>query len=209
MLGYAYTHCEFAHCIYGGLSCFIRSHALFIDAHGFGDFAIFLNGGRHVEFHHYRQQQSVGYSVGYVEDSSERVSHAVHGAETYVGECHAGDILGHCHAVAGFGVRRFVDSCRKIAVDHVDSLDLEHVAHFPSALGDEAFYGVGQRVHAGGCRQAAGKGVHQFGIDDSYGGYVVGIHAHHLLLVLFVGDHVVYGDFGGCAGGGRECDHRH
>ena len=59
---------------------------------------------------------------------------------------------------------------------------MEHIRHLPGALGDVALNGMGQRVHAGGGRQALGHGGHHVGVDHGHFGNVMGIHAHEFAL---------------------------
>ena len=86
---------------------------------------------------------------------------------------------------------------------------MEHVRHFPGALGDVAFNGVRQRVHAGGGRQALGHGGHHIRVHHGNFGNVVCIHTHEFALFLHIGDDVVDGHLGGrtCGGGHSNGEH--
>ncbi len=63
---------------------------------------------------------------------------------------------------------------------------------------------MGQGVHTGCSGEGGGERVHQFGVNDGYGGDVVGVDAYHLFLLLLVDNHIVDSGFGGGAGGGGE-----
>ena len=133
----------------------------------------------------------------------------MYSAQAYVRERHASHVLCHSHSVASLRVRRLVNGCLKVACDHLDSLNLEHVAHLPSALCDEALDGVSECVETGSCGERARQRVHEFCVYDGDSGDVVRIDAYHLLLVLLVGDYVVDGHFGCCASCCRQSDDWH
>ncbi len=125
-------------------------------------------------------------------------------AEADVGEALARNILRKSHAFAAFS--RVLAGAAEVLGDELDGLEVEHIGHFPGGLGDVAFDGVGESVHAGGGGQAAGHGGHHVGVNDGDFGDVVGVDADELALLFHVGDDVVDGDFGGGAGGGRDGD---
>ena len=96
-----------------------------------------------------------------------------------------------------------------MAGNHLDGLQFEHVAHFPGALRDEAFDGMGQRIETCRSGEAARQGVHQFGINHGDGRDVIRVDTHHLLLVLLVGDHIVDGHLSSRTSRWGECDDGH
>ena len=111
-----------------------------------------------------------------------------------------------CHAFTSHGVGGFFNSQWQVLGYHLDGLQFVHVAHDPGTLGDVAFDGVGECVHACGGGQSLGQGVHEFGVNNGHGWDVVGVIAHHLGLTLFVDDDVVDGHLGACAGCGGQRD---
>ena len=133
----------------------------------------------------------------------------MYNAKTNVGECHTGNVLCHGHTIACLSILGLVDGGFQIACNHLNSLEFEHVAHLPCTLGDETLDGMCESIHTGGGGEAAGQGVHQFGIDNGHDGDVVGVNAHHLLLVLLVGDNVVDGHLGSSTGGGGQGNDGH
>ena len=118
-----------------------------------------------------------------------------------------GYVLCQCHALASDRVGWLLHCQWQVFCYHLYCLQLVHVAHHPCALGDVALYGMCQCVHAGSSREALGQRVHQFGVDDGNGRYVVGVYAHHLCLALLVDDYIVDGDLrSGTCGCGHGYD---
>ena len=83
---------------------------------------------------------------------------------------------------------------------------MEHVRHLPRGLGRVSLDGVGQRVHAGRCRQSLGHRAHHLGVYDGDNGHVVRVDADEFALALDIGDDVVYRDLGCRTGGRRDGD---
>ena len=132
------------------------------------------------------------------------MSHTMVNAQTYIRESHTGNILSHSHTVATFRVLRIVHCDRQILVNHLDSLKLEHVAHLPCCLGNQALDGVSHRIHTGSSSETLWQRVHQLSIYDSYGRNIVRIHANHLLLACLVDDYIVDGSLGSSTCCGRK-----
>ena len=72
---------------------------------------------------------------------------------------------------------------------------MEHIRHFPCALGDIAFDRMRQSVHTGGSRKPFGHRSHHFGIHHSHYGNIVHVYTHEFTLLFHVGDYVVDGNF--------------
>ena len=135
------------------------------------------------------------------------MGHAMHQSKSYIGECLCGNVLCQRHTLASHWISGFFHSDGQVLGDHLDGLQLIHVAHDPCTLGDIAFDGVGQGIHTRGCRQSLGQAVHQFGVNNGHGRDVVGIHTHHLGLTFLVNDDIVYRNLCSCAGcGGKGND---
>ena len=122
-------------------------------------------------------------------------------AETYIREAHACDILAESHSLSSFG-----SVCNRAAQrlgDNLDCLEVEHIRELPSALGDVAFDCVGKCVHTRCGGQTLGHCRHHFGVDYCNYGDIVGVYAHELSILLYVGYNVVYGNFcrRACRGG--------
>jgi len=135
-----------------------------------------------------------------VVQSRQAVRHAVDDAEADVREAHARDVLAQGHALAP--VLRVLHGAAQMRGDEADGLEMEHVAHLPGTLGDEALDGVGQSVHAGRGGEAPRHGGHHLRVDDRDLGDVVRVDADEFALLLHVGDDVVDRDLGRGSGGG-------
>ena len=61
-------------------------------------------------------------------------------------------------------------------------------------------------IHARRCREALGQRIHQFGVDDSHAGDVIGIHTDHLGLARLIDDDIVDCRLGCRAGRGGKGD---
>ena len=122
-----------------------------------------------------------------------RVSHTMINTQTNIRECHTGNILSYGHTVATLWIGRIIHSDRQVLMNHLDSLELEHITHLPSSLGNQALDSVSHRIHTGSCGKPLWQRIHQLSIYDSNGRNIVRIHAYHLLLALLVDNHIVDG----------------
>ena len=80
--------------------------------------------------------------MGGVVQCRQAVSHAVHDAQTHIGEAHASNVLAQGHALPAF--RGILHSAPQVLADQADGLQVEHIGNGAMALGDVALNGVGQ-----------------------------------------------------------------
>ena len=197
------------HRLNSSLRSLFPAHAILVHIHCLGDIYIFGQSSRSIELHDDRQQQCISHTVRNIEDSSQRMSHTVNHAQAYIRERHTCNVLCHGHTVTGFRIGRLEDSGFQITGNHFDRLDLEHIAHFPSAFGYQPFDGVGQCVQTGRSSQPFRQSVHQFRIHNSDGGNIVRVYTNHLLMVFLIRDDIVDSHLGGSTGGSGQCNDRH
>ena len=76
----------------------------------------------------------------------------------------------------------------QVAGDQLHGLERAGVGDGRGGGGHIGLHRVGQRVHAGGSRQALGLGQHQLGVVDGQDGRDVAVHDGHLDVARFVGD---------------------
>ena len=132
--------------------------------------------------------------------STERMSHRVYNTQTYVAEAHTCDILSLRHSFTSHRVVAVVNSSLQVGSNHFDSLQFEHIRHYPCTWSNIAFDGVSQCVHTGSSGQAFRHRIHQFRVYDCYSRDIVRVNAYHLLLGIFVDDNIVDSYFGSCTG---------
>ena len=156
------------HRLNSSLRSLFPAHAILVHIHRLGDIYIFGQSSRSIELHDDRQQQCISHTVRNIEDSSQRMSHTVNHAQAYIRERHTCNVLCHGHTVTGFRIGRLEDSGFQITGNHFDRLDLEHIAHFPSAFGDEAFDGVGHGIHPRCSCQALRHPHHHIAVHKGY-----------------------------------------
>ena len=156
MLRNAHADGQLAYGLYGSLCGFLVAHANGVNIHSLGNLYVLVDSSRHVELHHCGQKQSVCHTMRNIENGAHRMCHAMNYTKTHIGECHAGNVLSNGHAIACFGILWLVDSGLQIACYHLDGFEFEHVAHFPSTLGDKTFDGMCESIHTSGGGEAAG-----------------------------------------------------
>ena len=130
-------------------------------------------------------------------------------AQSHVGKSHTGDILRQRHVFTRNHVISVGGGRAQIFRYYFDSLYGKHIGQLPRALCDISLYGMGKRVHTR-CRSKPFRhGGHKFGVHNRHYGNVVRVDANHFAAALLVRNDVIYGDFGGCAGGRRQRNYRH
>ena len=142
-----------------------------------------------------------------VVNRTQSVSHRVNDTKSYVAEAHTCDILTESHTLS-----TFLGACNcatKRTRDDFDSFEVEHIRHFPSALGGVALDSVGQCVHTRSGSQALRHSGHKLGVNDCNDRDIVYVYAHEFALFLSVCDNVVDSYFCRGACRGRNGNDRH
>ncbi|MCY1383949.1 hypothetical protein D9M69_721260 [compost metagenome] len=113
-----------------------------------------------------RQQHGVTDAVGQVVETTQLVGHGMHVAKRRIVERHARKELCVSHVFPRGQVAAISHGKAQVVADQRDGLQRTGIGDRVGGGGHVVFDGVGQRVHAGGGRQAFGHGDHQRRVVD-------------------------------------------
>ena len=145
----------------------------------------------------------------YIENSTQRMCHAMNNAQTYIRESHTCNILCYRHTITRFCICRLKHSRFQITGNHFDSFNFKHIAHLPSSLSNQTFNSMCQCIQSRRSSQPFRQSVHQFGIYNGDGRNIIRIYTYHLLFIHFVGNHVVDSHFSSRSRCSRQSNDRH
>ena len=84
-----------------------------------------------------------------IENSTQRMSHAMHNTQTDIRERHTCNVLRYRHAVTRLSIRGVGHGCFQMTGNHFDCFNLKHITHFPCTFSYQAFDGVSQSIQSG------------------------------------------------------------
>ena len=133
--------------------------------------------------------------------------HRMNNSKTNIGEAHTSYILSQSHSLAA--LRRIVNCAPQRFGNNLDRFQMEHIGHFPCALGNISLNCVGQSIHTGCCGQSLWHRCHHIRINNSNNRNIMGIYTNEFSLFLYICNNIVNGNLccGTCCS--RNCNNRH
>lgn len=121
------------------------------------------------------EEGGADFSVGRAEEAAEGTGESVNGPEADVGEGDAAEEGGIAHVCACGGVLAVVIGGVEGGGEVGEATAAEGIGEGMSAMGDEGFEKLGERVEAGGGGDGGGDGEREEGVDDDGVGDHVGV----------------------------------